>query len=100
MFAKAVAALSCYATHPMSFYGTYCISSDFPGIARALRQSEDASVLQIYITGCSGDVTAGKYNKDGAAENRPILAGRSDNAVRSEERRGGTEGWIRAAGEC
>jgi len=78
---KAVAALSCYSTHPMSFYGTLCISSDFLGIARAVRQSEDASVLQIYVTGCCGDTTVGKYNTDGAAENRLILAGRIHKAM-------------------
>jgi len=30
-------------------------------------------VFQVYVSGCSGNVTAGKYN-DGNPENRPILA--------------------------
>jgi hypothetical protein len=32
-------------------------------------------VKQIYVSGCSGNLTAGKYNT-GARENRPVLAGR------------------------
>jgi hypothetical protein len=70
-----VLALSCYATHPMSYYGQGGVSSDFVGLARQRRQADDPKVLQIYTSGCSGNVTAGKYN-DGAAENRPVLADR------------------------
>ena len=71
----AVAALSCYATHPMSYYGDGDISADFVGMARAHRQDDTPSTLQIYVSGCSGDVTVGKYN-DGSHENRPIFADR------------------------
>ncbi len=70
-----VAALSCYSTHPMTFYGQGDVSCDFPGLARASRQKETPGVAQIYFTGCAGDTIAGKYN-DGSAGNRPILAGR------------------------
>ena len=72
---RPVVALSCYATHPMSYYGKGGVSSDFIGMARARRQKDDADIKQIYVSGCSGNVTAGKYN-DGAPENRPILADR------------------------
>src|SRR5262245_13033344 len=72
---QAVLALSCYATHPMSHYGKGGVSSDFVGLARKRRQADDPKVKQIYASGCSGNVTAGKYN-DGAAENRPVLADR------------------------
>lgn len=72
---RPVLALSCYATHPMSYYGKGGVSSDFIGLARDRRQKEDREVKQIYASGCSGNVTAGKYN-DGAPENRPILADR------------------------
>ncbi len=68
-------ALSAYATHPMSYYGRGGASADFVGLARKRRQSDQPEVLQIYASGCSGNVTAGKYN-DGATENRPILAER------------------------
>jgi len=72
---RPVLALSCYATHPMSYYGRGGVTSDFVGLARKRRQADDPAVLQIYASGCSGNVTAGKYN-DGAVENRPILADR------------------------
>jgi len=72
---RPVAAVSVYATHPMSFYGQGGVSADFVGLARARRQKDDPSVFQVYMSGCSGDVTAGKYNS-GAKENRPVLANR------------------------
>ena len=70
-----VAALSAYAVHPMSYYRTGEISADFPGIARARRQQETPECLQIYLSGASGNVTAGKYN-DGARATRAVLADR------------------------
>ena len=72
---RPVLALSCYATHPMSYYGKGAVSSDFMGMARDRRHREDPTVKQIYVSGCSGNVTAGKYN-DGAPENRAVLADR------------------------
>src|SRR5260221_5995992 len=57
---RPVAALSCYATHPMSIYGRGLVSSDFVGLARARRQSDDHSIFQMYASGCSGNVTAGE----------------------------------------
>ncbi len=70
-----LAALSNYAVHPMSYYGGGEVSADFPGIARRRRQEDMPAVAQIYFSGCSGNVTAGKYNT-GVRENRPVLAGR------------------------
>lgn len=70
-----LAAVSFYAVHPMSYYGAGEVSADFPGIARRRRQSEMQGVKQIYCSGCSGNITAGKFN-DGARENRPVLAER------------------------
>jgi len=70
-----VAAVSFYAVHPMSHYGAGEVSADFPGLARRLRQAELPGVAQIYCSGCSGNVTAGKYN-NGAPENRAVLAER------------------------
>jgi len=77
---KPVAAISAYATHPMSFYGKGGVTSDFVGMARKRFQADDPKVAQIYISGCSGNVTAGKYN-DGAVENRPVLAERMYKAM-------------------
>ncbi len=78
--ARPVLALSCYATHPMSYYGSGGVSADFVGLARKRRQADDPQVAQIYASGCSGNVTAGKYN-DGAHANRPVLAGRIHQAM-------------------
>lgn len=72
---RPVAALSAYAVHPMSYYRTGEISADFPGLARAQRQLETPDCLQIYFSGASGNVTAGKYN-DGARPTRAVLADR------------------------
>lgn len=70
-----LAAVSFYAVHPMSHYGAGEVSADFPGLARRKRQAEMPGVKQIYCSGCSGNLTAGKYN-DGASENRAVLADR------------------------
>jgi hypothetical protein len=67
-----VAAVSVYATHPMSRYGEGVVSADFVGLARRRRQAATPGTLQIYASGCSGDVTAGKYN-DGSDESRQQL---------------------------
>ncbi len=77
---EALAALSCYATHPMSHYGEGDISADFVGMARARRQKDTPGVKQIYVSGCSGDATVGKYN-DGSKESRPIFAERLHKAM-------------------
>jgi hypothetical protein len=68
-------ALSGYAVHPMSYYGQGGVSADFIGLARKRRQSDQPKVVQMYASGCSGNVTAGKYN-DGSPTNRPVLAER------------------------
>ena len=70
-----LAAVSFYAVHPMSYYGQGEISADFPGLARRKRQLETPHIKQIYATGCSGNVVAGKYNT-GAHEQRAVLVGR------------------------
>ncbi|WP_199756687.1 hypothetical protein [Tautonia sociabilis] len=79
---RPVAALHAYAVHPMSYYGSGGVSSDFVGRARALMQEDHPEVFQIYLSGCSGNVTAGKYN-DGSTENRPVLADRMYRAMRA-----------------
>ena len=72
---RPLVALSCYATHPMSRYGQGKVSADFPGLARRLRQKQQPEVFQVYLTGCSGDITAAKYN-DGTPKSRELLAQR------------------------
>jgi hypothetical protein len=77
---RAIAVLSTYAVHPMSHYGQGSVSADFVGLARRLRQEAMPGVFQVYASGCSGNVTAGKYN-DGAPANRPVLAERMRDAM-------------------
>lgn len=79
---KPLLAMHTYATHPMSYYGRGGVSADFVGMARAMMQREHPRVFQIYTSGCSGDVTAGKYN-NGSPENRPLLAKRLLTAMKS-----------------
>lgn len=71
---RPVARLHYYATHPQSFYGDGRVSADVPGFARDRLQQEDGA-LQIYFTGCAGDVTMGKYN-DGTRRARDELSER------------------------
>jgi hypothetical protein len=79
---RPIVALNAYATHPMSYYGQGKASSDFVGLARKKRQSDLPKTLQIYASGCSGNVTAGKFN-DGSAANRPILAEKIATAMKN-----------------
>ncbi len=67
--------ISCYATHPMSYYGNGGVSADFTGMAREKWQSQNPDVFQIYLSGCSGDVTAAKFNL-GNLDGRKELANR------------------------
>src|SRR5262249_13367876 len=72
--------LSAYATHPLSYYGQGGVSADLVGMARKRRQVDTPGTFQMYISGCSGNVTAGKYN-DGDPGNRPVLAERMYQAM-------------------
>lgn len=72
---KALLSLSCYATHPMSYYGKGGVTADFPGLARKRRAVDLPGTATLYASGCSGNVTAGKYN-DGSPGNRAVLADR------------------------
>ncbi|MEZ6088136.1 MAG: hypothetical protein R3C05_08960 [Pirellulaceae bacterium] len=75
-----IASISSYATHPMSYYGRGGVTADFVGLARRRRQMDTPGTMQIYASGCSGDVTAGKYN-DGSPAMRGVLADRLYDAM-------------------
>jgi hypothetical protein len=77
---KPIAALHAYATHPMSYYGAGGVTSDFVGLARERRRRDDFKVAQIYVSGCSGDITAGKFN-NGSPEMRKELTDRMYRAM-------------------
>ena len=59
-----------YAIHPMSYYGEGDVSADFLGLARRRGRRNCPACCRSTSPGCSGNVTAGKYN-DGAREPRP-----------------------------
>lgn len=90
-----------YATHPMSYYGRGEVSSDFVGLARKRLARLDRSIHPIYASGCSGDVTAGKYN-DGSPQAREELTAKIVDAMlanrNSVQRSAISKGWsFRAA---
>ena len=73
---RPVAALSCYATHPMSFYGRGLVSEPILwGSHEPDGNRTTNSIFQIYASGCSGNVTGGKYN-DGGPGHRASLTNR------------------------
>ena len=78
--AEPVCALHSYAVHPMSSYGAGKVSADFPGLARKLIQEAQPAALHLYASGCSGNVTAGKWNS-GQPNNRSELAARLHDAM-------------------
>jgi hypothetical protein len=71
---KPLVRLHYYATHPQTFCCDGRASADFVGLAREAVERQD-KVFQIYFTGCSGDVTAGKYS-DGSPRAQAELAQR------------------------
>ncbi len=78
-----LAAISSYAVHPMSYYGRGAVSADFPGLARRQRQDETPDMLQIYVSGCAGDVTAAKYNMADDASRQALAERLHDGMVRA-----------------
>lgn len=63
-----------YATHPQTGRGEGWVGMDCVGHAREKLERTDGA-MQIYFTGCSGDVTMGKYN-DGSLEARTAITQR------------------------
>ena len=76
-----VAVLTYYATHPQSHYGKGRVSTDFVGMARALRESAMPDLPHIHFNGAAGNIGAGKYN-DGEPANRAVLADRLADGMR------------------
>jgi hypothetical protein len=76
---KPLVRLHYYATHPQTFCCDGRASADFVGLAREAVERQD-KVFQIYLTGCAGDVTVGKYN-DGSPQAQAELAQRLKSAM-------------------
>ncbi len=65
---RRIVALHFYATHPMAAYLRKMVGPDVPGWAlRYVEKHDDSGVLNIYFSGCGGDITFGKYNLTGDA---------------------------------
>lgn len=81
------AILTChsYACHPMSYYGDGRVTPDFVGLARIARQKTTPRTTQMYLTGCAGNIAAGKYN-DGEPATRGLLMARVHEAMVASEK--------------
>jgi hypothetical protein len=73
--------LHLYATHPQTFCCDGRVTADFVGAARETLERE-SGIPQVYLNGCGGDVTVGKYN-DSSDEARRQLAARLLAAMRA-----------------
>jgi hypothetical protein len=82
---RPLATLHSYAVHPTSPYGRGVISGDFVALARARRQRATGDQLQVYATGCSGDVTAGKFNDGGRDVRAKLTSALHDAMVGSDQ---------------
>jgi len=71
---RPIVRLHYYATHPQTGRGEGWVGMDCVGHAREKLEAKE-HLPEIYFTGCSGDVTMGKYN-DESLEARTELAGR------------------------
>jgi hypothetical protein len=78
---KPLVRLHYYATHPQTWCCDGHVSGDVINIARAELEREE-NMAHIYFTGCSGDVTVGKYN-DGTEEAKTSLAERLAQGMRA-----------------
>jgi hypothetical protein len=58
---QVICALHYYASHPMAAYMRNMVSSDIPGVALNFVAEQLGNNNNIYITGCGGNVTFGKY---------------------------------------
>ena len=78
---KPLARIHLYATHPQTFCCDGRVTANFVGTARETLERESA-IPQIYLNGCGGDVTVGKYN-DASDAARARLAKRLLAAMRA-----------------
>ncbi len=89
---RILAAIHFYATHPMTAYHRERVSADVPGAALAYAEERiGAETFQMYFTGCSGNVTLGKYFLDDKEESLRVMGqrlgeGMISNVARLEER--------------
>lgn len=59
---KIIAALHFYASHPMAAYRREMVSQDVPGVALEYAEKESGNnTFNMYLNGCAGNLTFGKY---------------------------------------
>ena len=72
-----ISAMHFYATHPMAAYQRQRVSQDVPGVALDLAdQALEEGSFNLYLTGCGGNVTFGKYNVADPEQALSLLGGR------------------------
>lgn len=77
------ACLHFYACHPQVSDGRRIVSSDTVGVARDLFQQTNPGVFSLYLTGCAGDITAGKYTTPNRHRNRLVFGVRLFDAMQA-----------------
>jgi hypothetical protein len=78
---RPIARIHLYSTHPQTFCCDGRVTADFVGTARETLERE-SGVAEIYLNGCGGDITVGKYN-DATDKARSELASRLLRAMRA-----------------
>jgi hypothetical protein len=81
---KPIVRLHYYATHPQTWCCDGRVSGDVIASARAAVE-KDEGIPQVYFTGCSGDVTVGKYN-NGTPEAKNGLSERLAQGMKASAR--------------
>ncbi|MCC7299940.1 MAG: hypothetical protein IT583_02545 [Verrucomicrobia bacterium] len=74
---KIIAAMHFYTTHPMAAYRREMVSQDVPGVALDYAEKEfGKGVFNMYLTGCGGDITFGKYYLGDKEKSLEVLGGK------------------------
>jgi hypothetical protein len=80
---KPVAVVHCYACHPQVSDGRGLVSGDAPGRAVELFSRAYPGIFSVYLTGCAGDITAGKYTTQNKLRNQILFGNRLFDAMDS-----------------
>lgn len=74
---KIIAALHFYAAHPMAAYRREMVGQDVPGVALDYVEKEfDKATFNIYLNGCGGNISFGKYQLGNNKEKSLEVLGR------------------------
>lgn len=72
-----------YACHPNSNFGLGQVSKDFTGLARQDAEMHFGTPNHLYLTGCAGQIAAGKYNNGTLASREALRKRLGDAMIRS-----------------